>query len=88
MNGRIRGAVPDGVAEDWGGGKYSELVLDEIVAVEDRGALVVDGCGDFKCFGTALRFRGAVRSPIEAAAEHLAAADDGRCDEERLKRKR
>lgn len=60
--------------------KYSELVLDEIVAVEDGGALVVDGCGDFKCFGTALRFRGGVRSPIEAAAEHPAAADDGRCD--------
>ena len=52
--------------------KYSELVLDEIVAVEDGGALVVDGCGDFKCFGTAVAIPRAVRSPIEAAAAHPA----------------
>ncbi len=62
--------------------KYSELVLDEIVAVEDGGALVVDDCGDFKCFGTAVRFRG--RSPIEAAAAHPLAADASAAFERRL----
>jgi len=47
--------------------RYSELVPAEVVAVEDGAALIIDGSGDCKCVGVAVRFRGGVQGPVEPA---------------------
>jgi len=48
--------------------RYSEGVPQDVVALEDGSAMICTDRPEFRCVGRAARFRGGVRSPIEAAA--------------------
>jgi hypothetical protein len=48
--------------------RYSAGVPRDVVALENGSAVICTDRQEFRCIGRAARFRGGVRSPIEAAA--------------------